>query len=250
LDESTAGQQDDACHAGPLESGTVRILLIDSSPITQMGIRMIVETVDELKLVGIMHSEDIDAEAIRKLEPDVMLINLPSLPQDSLGRLAEFLKGDSKPSLRVLFMVNDWDSTAAHQVSASANGFIFIQAKLREFIAAINLVAAGYSIMVPERQAPQRDLFGLRSQLRKASRVSRTSVLTRREVDVLYAVAQGWTNAEIARKLVLSESTIKSHVQNLLTKLGLPNRASAVALAYEAGILSTRPAALPVLDSR
>jgi DNA-binding NarL/FixJ family response regulator len=218
----------------------VRVLLIDGSPITQMGVRTVVETARELQLVGIVNSDDIDADGVRKIQPDVLLINLTSLLRDSLSRLADLLKPAAASALRILLIVNDWESTAAYPVSASAHGFLLIQAAPRELVAAIRLVAAGYSIMIPEHRAPrQHALVRVHEQLRNASDATRLSTLTRREIDVLYAVAQGWTNAEIARKLVLSESTIKSHVQNVLTKLELPNRASAVALAYEAGILST-----------
>jgi DNA-binding NarL/FixJ family response regulator len=230
----------------------VRVLLIDASPITQMGVRTIAETVGEFQLVGIINSDDIDADDVRRIQPDVLLINLTSLFRDSLTRLADMLNHATAPAFRTLLIVNDWESTEAHPVSARAHGILLIQAAPHELVAAIRLVAAGYSITVPERRAPrQRGIVRIHEKLRNSSDVNRLSSLTRREIDVLCAVAQGWTNAEIARKLVLSESTIKSHVQNMLTKLELPNRASAVALAYQAGILSTGPAsALRAVESR
>jgi len=97
-------------------------------------------------------------------------------------------------------------------------------------------VAAGYSIAVPEPGPP--DPGEIAAPPARSSHWNTIKLLTQREHDVLRAVAQGCTNAEIARLMTVSESTVKSHVQNLLAKLGLPNRTSAVALAYEVGMLN------------
>jgi DNA-binding NarL/FixJ family response regulator len=241
VDGSAVVQPHDAGDVDLPKNGTVRIFLIDSSPITQMGVRRIIDTADELELVGVTYSEHIDMESVQKLNPDVIIVNLLSVTQDSLENILESTKTNTGIPLRTLVIVGSRESAAAQQANLNADGFVLIQAQPREFVAAINLVAAGYSITTPERRRAARpDPHRLSDQLRRAYDSSRLSVLTQRELDVLFAVAQGWTNAEIARKMVLSESTVKSHVQNLLTKLGLPNRVSAVALAYEAGILTTR----------
>jgi DNA-binding NarL/FixJ family response regulator len=220
----------------------VNVLLVDASPLTQMGIRAILNKSRSLKLVGIAHDEHMAAEDISKLSPDVIIVNSVALAQKSFNTL---MRTDFHPGQRprILIIINHTESATAHLENFGAHGFVHMQAQPEEFIAAINLVAAGYSVAAPVSQAedgarPRRTPVGIGRFVNG----TRLDTLTQRELDVLDAVAQGWTNAEIAKKLILSESTVKSHVQSLLTKLDLRNRASAVALAYEAGMLKAETA--------
>jgi len=237
--------------AGP---GAVRIYLVDGSPITRMGIHAIIESARGLEIVGFAHG-GIDAEAVQELDPDVIVVNSLSLSPQRLGSIARLSGRSSHAPQRILMIVGEQENAAARRARAGADGSILLQARPEEFVAAINLVAAGYSVDVPsaDAAAPQsgpdsagglgavggaQGAGGAESRPARTPRWSTVKALTRRELDVLRAVAQGRTNAEIARMMTVSESTVKSHVQNLLTKLGLPNRASAVAVAYEAGVLS------------
>jgi DNA-binding NarL/FixJ family response regulator len=234
--DTTVSVADTTCDEG-IGYGTVRILLIDSLPITRIGVKQIVESAHELELVGILRSDDIDAGSIKELDPDVIVINWLSLPPHWLTNMEQLAALNPDRATRTLLITSGPDGT-----ERNADGFVLIHARPREFIAAIRLVAAGYSIMIPgSPPAGLPDLRCIADQARTPPKVGggRLNLLTQRELDVLRAVAQGCKNAEIARRMVLSESTVKSHMQNLLTKLGLPNRASAVALAYEYGMLGT-----------
>lgn len=232
---------------GTAAHGAVRIYLVDGSPITRIGIQAIIEPVRELEIVGTSADGGIDPEFIQRLDPDVVIVNSLSLPPrwpDSIARLCA--RASSQPQ-RVLLIVGEQENAVTRRARADADGIVLLQARPAQFVAAINLVAAGYSVDVPDQQpepgaasavGPASAAVPAAGRPARAPRWSAVRALTRRELDVLRAVAQGRTNAEIARMMTVSESTVKSHVQNLLAKLGLPNRASAVALAYEAGMLS------------
>jgi DNA-binding NarL/FixJ family response regulator len=206
---------------------------MDDSPIVRLGIHAIADPAHGLEVVGAMHDGVVSPEEAQRLAPDVIVVNSLSLPKERLDRLPHPFDRAAQPSPRILMIVGEGTSPALRRARASINGTVPIQATPDEFLAAINLVAAGYSVAAPEA-AP----VGADRPLAGDLRWKTIKLLTQREVDVLRAVAQGSTNAEIARLMLVSESTVKSHVQNLLAKLGLPNRAAAVALAYEAGMLN------------
>jgi DNA-binding NarL/FixJ family response regulator len=218
--------------SGPAVGRTVRIFLMDDSPIIRMGIRAIVESASGLELVGATHDGTVSPNDIQKLAPDLIVVNSLSLSKERLDQVSHLSDSSSLMIPRILMIVGERENLTSS--GTRVDGTVQIRARPDEFIAAINLVAAGYSIAAPEQGRSAE----------AATLVARTphwktiQLLTRREIDVLRALAQGCTNAEIARLMRVSESTVKSHVQNLLAKLGLPNRSSAVALAYEAGMIN------------
>jgi DNA-binding NarL/FixJ family response regulator len=220
--------------SGPAPGSTVRIFLMDDSPIIRMGIHAIVESAHGLEIVGAAHDGAVSPDDIQALAPDLIVVNSLSLSRERLDQVPHLADRSSRLIPRILMIVGERDSPTSRR--ARADGTVQIRARPDEFIAAINLVAAGYSVAAPEP--------GPAGSGESATPLARTShwntikLLTRRELDVLRALAQGRTNAEIARLMTVSESTVKSHVQNLLSKLGLPNRSSAVALAYEAGMIN------------
>ena len=224
--------------SGSAPSSTVRIFLVDDSPITRMGIHAIVRSAQGLEIVGTAHDGTVSPDDIQKLTPDVMVVNSLSLSKEQLDRVPHLSDHSSRVLPRILLIVGERENPAVRRARAGAHGTVQIRARPDEFVAAINLVAAGYSIAVPEPGPP--DSGEVAAPLARSSHWNTIKLLTQREHDVLRAVAQGCTNAEIARRMTVSESTVKSHVQNLLAKLGLPNRASAVALAYEMGMLTGR----------
>lgn len=222
------------------DSGRVRIFLVDGSPITQLGIHAVVESSDSLEIVGTAHDLSCDSDGICRLAPDVVIVNAVSLSQKGLDGITEFAARAVGRRPRMLMIVNGQENAAARHVGAAVDGIILIRARAEEFVAVVKLVAAGYSIAIPERRRTEGKV-SLRLEMEDRPATAGRDLakaLTRRELDVLHAVAKGYTNAEIARTMTLSESTVKSHIQNLLAKLGQPNRAGAVALAYEAGVIA------------
>lgn len=238
MDMPRSARGDDASHIKASDGNVIRILLVDSSPIMQAGIRAIIESARKLRIVA-AGNEFIDADRVQQLDPDLIVINSLSMPPDWHDRVDFLAKRGSGSPRRILMIVSDREDPAIRRVRAAVDGTVLLQAQPDEFLAAISLVAAGYFVAVPEQSAadPSKRQVNAKRSL-KTSHNGVTKVLTNRELDILAAVADGCTNAEIAQRMTLSESTVKSHVQSLLTKLGLPNRASAVAMAYEAGVLS------------
>ena len=226
----------------PVPGSTVRIFLMDDSPIIRMGIHAIVESARGLEIVGAAHDGAVSPDDIQELAPDVIVVNSLSLSKERLDQVPHLSDRSSRLIPRILMIVGERDSPTSRR--ARADGTVQIRARPDEFIAAINLVAAGYSVAAPEPgpgpagSGSGSGSAGLATMLARTSHWNTIKLLTRRELDVLRAVAQGRTNAEIAQLMTVSESTVKSHVQNLLGKLGLPNRSSAVALAYEAGMIN------------
>jgi DNA-binding NarL/FixJ family response regulator len=214
---------------------TVRIYLMDGSPIVRLGIHAILAPVRGLEIVGTAH-ESASLEDIQELAPDVVVVNSLSLSRELLDLVRRLSDRTSRLLPRILMIVGEQENSAFQRAGADADGTVQIRARPDEFVAAVSLVAAGYFIAAPQPWTAQADKAA--APQARASHWSTIKLLTQRELDVLRAVAQGRTNAEIARLMTVSESTVKSHVQNLLAKLGLPNRASAVAMAYKAGMLS------------
>ena len=224
----------DATLSGPAPVATVRILLLDDSAIVRMGIRAIVESVSGLEIVGATHGGTVSSDDVEELAPHVIVVNSLSLSKERLDQVPHLSERVSRLSPRILMIIGEKETSTSRQ--AGADGTVQITARPDEFVAAINLVAAGYSVAAPDAGTGGPGAVATRPA--RTSHWNTVKLLTNREVDVLRAVAQGRTNSEIARLMTVSESTVKSHVQNLLAKLGLPNRTSAVALAYEAGIVN------------
>ncbi len=236
----------DESFSGPLPGGRVRIFLIDNSPIIRMGVRAIVGSAGGLEIVGAADDPAVFPDGIRDLAPDIIIVDSLSLSKEQLERVSDLLDRTSRLLFHILVIVGGQDSPSSSR--AWADGTVPLQVRAEEFAAVINLVASGYSVAAPKPglepagSAPptgSAPLTGSGERPAGPTHWDTIARLTQREIDVLRAVAQGRTNAEIARFMTISESTVKSHVQNMLAKLGLPNRASAVALAYEAGIIGT-----------
>jgi DNA-binding NarL/FixJ family response regulator len=222
---------------GSFTASPTRIFLVDSAPITRIGIVKVIEDASELSLVGLTAGDLPDRKHVQLLDPDLILVNSLSLPRNWREKVLLLSHRDSGPARRILSIVSDEEGSPFRGARSFADGTVLIRASPDELVAAIHLVAAGYHVTIPAPASPADARDAARQPDEEPGRDS-VKTLTRREVDILRAVAKGSTNAEIAREMTLSESTVKSHVQNMLAKLGLPNRASAVAFAYDAGILA------------
>ncbi|MDN3353359.1 response regulator transcription factor [Actinomadura sp. DC4] len=219
----------------------IRILLVDDRAITRHGLTATLRNIPDLAVVG--EAADI-AGAVRQtgiLGPDVILVDgmaERAEPIELMKALTRSL-GSSVPA--VLILADAPEERFYQAQNEGARGLLLKQSSTDHLCTAIRMVAAGYSLFLasafppsaPERNAPMSPA--------KAP-ADRLSELTPREFDVLQKVVQGYTNAEISRKLSLSEGTVKSHIQHMLTKLNLRNRVHAVIYAFEIGLA---PAAAP-----
>lgn len=219
----------------------VRILLVGDRAITRAGIRAVLDRDRTIEVAGeACDAADAERQASR-LRPHVVLADAQSPGLDAVRLVAALAVrcGDDMPG--VLLMTQGTDDTAREALRAGARGVVLSRATSGQLLSAVHMVAAGYTVY--EDSGPLHLGQGEESWSPAACRQgtaaerSRAESLTRREWEVLRLLAGGLSNAEMSDALVLSESTVKTHVQHLLDKLHLRNRVHAVIYAYRTGLV-------------
>lgn len=205
-----------------------RLLLVDDQPLVRAGLRMILKADPAMEIAGECDDGDQVAEAVTRLKPDIVMmdIRMRRMNGDVATRHLR-LRADTPPVL-ILTTFED-EPTVAAALHAGAAGFILKDAAGEEIIDAVRTVASGGAWLDP-RIAPQI-LATYRASAPAAAPNDRLESLTPRERDVLRQLATGATNAEIADALFISEPTVKTHLGNILAKLDLRDRASAIIFA-------------------
>ncbi|GHG88528.1 LuxR C-terminal-related transcriptional regulator [Streptomyces lanatus] len=231
----------------------VSVLVVNDQSLQRLALRMLLGAEPDLSIAGEATS---GAEAIRmnaRLRPDVVLIagHLPGTDGiETVRRLTHrrpfpqpLPATDTEPHTpRVLLLTPAGDEDHAYAaLRAGADGFLLEDAAPDELASAVRVVAAGDAVVTPALTRALIDAVRDQRAARILPRASGLDVLTGRERDVLVAVASGWSNAEIAERLSIAPTTVKTHVSNILTKIGARARVQAVTFAYESGLV--RPAA-------
>jgi DNA-binding NarL/FixJ family response regulator len=217
----------------------VSVLLTDDQPLLRRGFRMILEAEGDITVVGEAGSGEEAVTLAGRHAPDVVLMDIRMPGTDGIEATRRITAADAQ--VRVLVLTTfDLDEYAFGALRAGASGFLLKDVRPAELVAAIRTVAAGDAVISPrvtrrllEEYAQVLPL----SNRQRAERFPQLAALTEREREVLIAVAQGLSNAEIAVALYVSEATVKSHVGRILAKLGLRDRVQVVVLAYEAGLI-------------
>ncbi|HEY7485960.1 MAG TPA: response regulator transcription factor [Streptosporangiaceae bacterium] len=211
----------------------IRVLLVDDRVLTRTGTRAILERYPGLHVIG--EAGDCGDAVKQTLDrgPHVVVIDALAHGLEAVDVTRRILSECVKRPSRVLVLINEPDEASAEALRAGAQALLLKGASPDEFASAVRLVARGYAVLAP----PTGRYEGV--SLRPAARRSSDELdkLTERERDVLQQLAKGASNAEIADELTLSESTVKSHVQHLLDKLGLRNRIQVVIYAFELGLI-------------
>jgi DNA-binding NarL/FixJ family response regulator len=216
---------------------TIRVLVVDDQPLIRAGFHKMVEARPDLEVVG----EAADgAEAVaqaRRLGPDVVLMDVRMPAMDGLEATRQLAgPGVANPTRVLILTTFDLDEYVYEALRAGASGFLLKDAPPEELAAAIRVIAAGEALLAPS--VTRRLIRRFADQPPpKAVDAKALGRLTDRETEVLRLVARGLSNAQIATELVVSETTVKSHVAHLLMKLGLHDRVQAVVLAYETGFV-------------
>jgi len=215
---------------------TLRVLVADDQALVRGGLCMILESQLDIAVVG-EAADGVEAvAAARELDPDVVLMDV-RMP--NLGGIEATRQICATGRARVLVLTTfDLDEYVYDALRAGASGFLLKDMRREELVAAVRTVAAGEALLAPT--VTRRLIADVLS--RKAGTVdsARLKALTARETDTLRQVARGQSNAEIAAELFVTEHTVKTHVSNLLAKLGLRDRVQAVVLAYETGLVVPR----------
>jgi DNA-binding NarL/FixJ family response regulator len=223
---------------------TIRVVLADDQALLRKGFRMILEAEEGMEIVG----EAADgADAVRLVElyqPDVVLMDVRMPVLDGIEATRSITASPAGAATRVLILTTfDLDEYAFSGLRAGASGFLLKDVPPAELVSAIRTVARGDAVVSPrvtrrlleEYAATLPDLSADAGA--GAAENAALASLTDREREVLLAVADGLSNAEIAARLYVSEATVKSHVGRLLAKLGLRDRVQAVVFAFQSGLV-------------
>jgi DNA-binding NarL/FixJ family response regulator len=215
------------------------VLIVDDQPLQRFGFRMLLDSSPDTKVVGeAAHG----AEAVRmvaELRPDVVLMDVRMPGMDGIEATRRITASGGRSRILVLTTF-DLDEYAHTALRAGASGFLLKDALPEELLAGIRAVASGDAVIAPGLTRRLLDAYAHhlpgRSEGRQLADDPRLRSLTEREREILVAIGQGWTNGEIAERLVLSESTVKTHVGRVLAKVGARDRIQAVITAYDLGL--------------
>lgn len=223
-------------------TGPIRVLLADDQPLLRMGFRLILEGEPDLEIAGEASS---GTEAVRlasELRPDVVLMDVRMPHGDGIDATRQITLSGS--CTRVIILTTfDLDEYAFSGLQAGASAFLLKDVAPQELVQAVRVVASGDAVVAPRVTQRLLETYVRSLTPAAAPRVpdARLADLTAREREVLEAIAEGLSNAELASRFFLSEATIKTHVRRILTKLDLRDRVQAVVYAYENGIVVPGP---------
>jgi DNA-binding NarL/FixJ family response regulator len=220
-----------------------RILIVDDQAVVRSGFRALLEDEPGFEIVGEAQDGREAIALVARRQPDVVLMDIRMPGMDGLEATRILTEPDAKHTVKVIVITTfDLDEYVFAALRAGAAGFLLKDARPEVLIDAIHAVASGFGLIAPAVTGRLIREFAAVSP--NPQLASALDPLSARERDVLLLIAQGKSNAQIATELFLEESTIKTHVSSILSKLQLSSRVQAVILAYEAGLVSpgTRPA--------
>ena len=229
--------------AGP---APIRVLVVDDQELVRLGFCVILDAADGITVVGEAANGEAAVSQVAAHAPDVVLMDIRMPGMDGLEATRLITRGPAAarsagsgpatPPKVVMLTTFDLDDYVYEALRAGASGFLLKDSPRHDLIAAVRAAAAGDALLAPSVTRRLIEAFARRPPETSPS-PSRLASLTARERDVLLLLARGRSNAEIASVLFVSEATVKTHVGNLLAKLGLRDRVQAVILAYETGIV-------------
>jgi DNA-binding NarL/FixJ family response regulator len=218
----------------------VRVLLVDDDDLMRAGLRAVLASDPAIEVVGEAADGRVAADRVRALRPDVVLMDVRMPDLDGISATREVLA--ASPEVKVVIVTTfEQDDYVFGALAAGASGFLLKRTKPEELIAAIHTIAAGDSLLSPSVTRTVIDRMA-RTHFRTAGADERRlEELTPREREVLELIARGLSNSEIARALVIEDSTVKTHVKRILMKLRVRDRVHAVIYAYDTGIAGPAP---------
>jgi DNA-binding NarL/FixJ family response regulator len=221
------------------ENQPITVLLVDDQPLLRMGFRLILEGEDDLHIVGEASDGAEAVRLVRELNPDVVLMDVRMPVLDGIEATRAITASGSWARI-IILTTFDVDEYAFAGLQAGAYAFLLKDVAPSELIHAVRVVASGDAVVAP--RVTQRLLetyvrVAARPAPAPAPRDPLLEELTPRETEMLEAMAEGLSNAEIAHRYFLSEATVKTHVRRILTKLHLRDRVQAVVYAYETGLV-------------
>ena len=216
----------------------LRVLLVDDDPLVRTGLSMILGSAEDIEVAGEASDGDEAVARVRATSPDVVLMDIRMRRMDGLAATRAVTAMTDPPKVLVL-TTYDLDEYVFDALAAGASGFLLKEGSPREIIDAVRTVAKGDVMLSP---GTTRKLVGhfvaARANPRRQRALTKLSTLSEREREVVTAVAQGKSNADIAGELFLSEATVKTHITRTFAKLDVTNRVQLTIFAYEAGMVT------------
>ena len=216
----------------------IKIVLVDDQELLRLGFRMILEAAEDIEVLGEAGDGALAVELAARCHPDVVLMDIRMPVMDGIEATRQIVARD--PRVRVLVLTTfDLDEYAFGALRAGASGFLLKDVPPAELTGAIRTVASGDAVVSPRITRRLLDKYShlLAEPGQDAPVDAGYSTLSDREREVLIALAEGLSNAEIAARLFVSEATVKTHVGKILAKLGLRDRVQAVVFAFQTGLV-------------
>ena len=216
----------------------IRILVVDDQPLLRTGFRMILSAEPDLEVVGEAGDGRAGVDLARKLEADVVLMDIRMPLLDGIEATRLLAGPGVEGPIKVLILTTfDLDEYVFEAIRSGASGFLLKDTPAEDLITAIRVVAAGDALLAPTITRRLLDRFATTLPSTRATDAAGLADLTEREHEVLLLVAKGLSNLEVAERLFLSDTTVKTHVSRILMKLDLRDRVQAVVFAYETGLI-------------
>jgi DNA-binding NarL/FixJ family response regulator len=215
---------------------TLSVLIVDDQALVRAGFRMILDAEEDIEVAG-EAADGVDAVTeARRLRPDVILMDVRMPQMDGIEATRRLLSANGLESKVVMLTTFDMDEYVYDALRAGASGFLLKDVPPEQLVAGIRAVARGDALLAPSVTKRVIEEFVRRPPTSARELPPEVSSLTSRELEVLKLVSKGLSNAEIAKELFVSETTVKTHVAHVLTKLDVRDRVQAVVLAYECGL--------------
>jgi DNA-binding NarL/FixJ family response regulator len=220
------------------DTAAIRVLIADDQKLVRGGLRMLVESADDMAVVG-EASDGAEAVALaRDLSPDVVLMDVRMPTKDGIEATRELLHAEECVETRVLVLTTfDLDEYVYEALRAGASGFLLKDTEPETLLEGVRVVASGDALLAPSVTRRLIEQFAKRPGLSPVA-AKRLEDLTEREREVLALVARGLSNAEIGKQLFISPATAKTHVGRVMMKLDAHDRAELVVIAYETGLVT------------
>ena len=212
----------------------IEVCLVDDQTLVRQGIRSLLELSDSIRVVAEAGDGMQAVETIPRVKPDVVLLDMRMPGMSGLDVLNAIAATNQLPPTIILTTFDD-DQLVLAGLKAGARGYLLKDVSLDQLVDAVKTVAAGGSLVAPV--VTQRLLSGLERMQNEFTSLDRPDPLTDRETEILRLMAGGYSNKEIANSLGVAEGTVKNHVSNILSKLGVRDRTRAVLKAFELGIV-------------
>ncbi len=227
------------CTLPLIEVDVIRVAIVDDDALIREGLRMIVEQAGDLEVVATAGDGEEALRVAREHRPDVMLMDVRMPILDGIEATRQITETEGAPRV-IILTTFELDEYVFEALRAGASGFLLKRTEPEQLVAAIRVVAGGEALLSPSVTKRLIEEFTRRPQSATgpaSSSADRLTVLTEREREVLLLIARGLSNQELAEQLFIADNTVKTHVKRIFTKLGARDRAQAIVIAYESGLV-------------